>query len=248
MPKKSSELQPASSAGPSPAKAARQPRNRRLPAQERRDQILDAALHEFSRSGFGAARMDDIAERAGLSKGGLYAHFGSKETLFQALMQRMLLPDLLFEERPLHPPMAQGQPRARVDLAARVDDFLERAYGRLEDERFIRTLHLLLAEGPRAPGALDEWRASHLQLLRTQQLFVSEAVESGLLRDSALTDMVQLVHAPILLAALLKMLQADAHARATIPRLRAAHRRLLLTLLPPEPAGADAAPAAPATH
>lgn len=212
--------------------AARPPRNRRLPPDERREQILDAALHEFSERGFGAARMDDIAARAGLSKGGLYAHFASKKTVFEALMQRMLLPDLLFDARVTNPPMTDAA--ARPPLDALVDAFLDGAYARLDDSRFLQTLHLLIAEGPRMADVIEGWRTDHLQLLHRQQAALQQAVEQGVLRESALTDMVQLIHAPILLAAILKMLQGEGHVRAVVPRLQAAHRRLLLELLPPE--------------
>ncbi|WP_323023521.1 helix-turn-helix domain-containing protein [Castellaniella sp.] len=230
MPKTSSSNPPP--AGPPPAAPGRKPQNRRLPAHERRDQILDAALHEFSERGFGAARMDDIAARAGLSKGGLYAHFESKDAVFQALMQRMLLPDLLFGERP--PSEDARSPQSpQAALEALVDGFLDRAYERLGDGRFIRTLHLLIAEGPRVPEVLGGWRDNHLRLLQSQQAMMRRAVEGGALRDSALTDMVQLIHAPILLAAVLRMLQDDTHVSAVLPRLRAAHRRLLLEQLPP---------------
>ncbi|MGB3423311.1 MAG: TetR/AcrR family transcriptional regulator [Castellaniella sp.] len=229
MPKLPSSSRSAA-AGPAQDVPGRTPRNRRLPAHERREQILDAALHEFSERGFGAARMDDIAARAGLSKGGLYAHFGSKDAVFQALMQRMLLPSLLFDDRS---PQVPARP-SRTSLAAQVDGFLEGAYARLEDDRFIRTLHLLIAEGPRAPEAIAGWRADHLRLLHEQQAGMRRAVESGVMRDSALTEMVHLIHAPILLAAVLKMLQDDTHVSGILPRLRAAHRRLLLELLPPE--------------
>ena len=41
----------------------------------RRTAILDAALEEFSRQGFAAARMEDIARRARVSKGSLYLYF-----------------------------------------------------------------------------------------------------------------------------------------------------------------------------
>ncbi len=68
-----------------------QPRRRlRLAPAQRVPQILDAALQEFSRRGFTAARMDDIAQRCGLSKGGLYAHFDSKDAIFKALLDRTL--------------------------------------------------------------------------------------------------------------------------------------------------------------
>lgn len=62
----------------------------RLPPTVRVGQILDAALQEFSAAGYTGARMDDIALRAGLSKGGLYAHFASKEEVFEALLARYL--------------------------------------------------------------------------------------------------------------------------------------------------------------
>jgi AcrR family transcriptional regulator len=50
--------------------------------------ILDAALHLFSHQGYRATAMRDIAKRAGLSTGNVYHHFGSKEVLFERLMER----------------------------------------------------------------------------------------------------------------------------------------------------------------
>ena len=44
-------------------------------AVARRDAILDAALDEFSARGFAAARLDDVAKRAGVAKGTIYLHF-----------------------------------------------------------------------------------------------------------------------------------------------------------------------------
>ncbi|MEL6687097.1 MAG: TetR/AcrR family transcriptional regulator [Pseudomonadota bacterium] len=52
----------------------------------RRDAILEAALSEFYEKGLAAARLDDIAERAGVSKGTLYLYFSSKEDLFRGLI------------------------------------------------------------------------------------------------------------------------------------------------------------------
>ena len=48
--------------------------------------ILDAAASVFARRGFSEARMDDVAEEAGVSKGGLYLHFPSKDALFDGLV------------------------------------------------------------------------------------------------------------------------------------------------------------------
>ena len=53
---------------------------------ERRQAILAAALKEFSARGFAAARLDDIADAAGIAKGTIYLYFRDKETLFQDLI------------------------------------------------------------------------------------------------------------------------------------------------------------------
>lgn len=61
---------------------APQPRWQRRP-EARHAEILAAAAEEFSSAGFARTRLDDVAERAGVSKGTLYRYFDSKETLFR---------------------------------------------------------------------------------------------------------------------------------------------------------------------
>jgi AcrR family transcriptional regulator len=61
---------------------------------ERRQALLMVALDEFFQKGFAAARMDDIARRADLSKGTLYLYFESKEALFTALIKTLAMPNL----------------------------------------------------------------------------------------------------------------------------------------------------------
>src|SRR5260370_32588723 len=58
----------------------------------RRDAILAAALEEFSARGFAAARLEDVAQRAGVGKGTIYLHFQDKQALFQVLVTTMLVP------------------------------------------------------------------------------------------------------------------------------------------------------------
>ena len=62
------------------------PRSNRLPRHERRRQLLDAALEVFVSRGYHAAAMDEIAERAGVSKPVLYQHFPGKLELYLALL------------------------------------------------------------------------------------------------------------------------------------------------------------------
>lgn len=62
------------------------PRGGRLPRRERRAQLLDSALEVFVAQGYHAAAMDDIADRAGVSKPVLYQHFPGKLDLYLALL------------------------------------------------------------------------------------------------------------------------------------------------------------------
>ncbi|MDQ7905494.1 TetR/AcrR family transcriptional regulator [Phytohabitans sp. ZYX-F-186] len=64
------------------------PTFKRLPRAVREQQMLDSAVRVFSRRGFHAASMDEIAEDAGISKPMVYAYLGTKEELFVACLQR----------------------------------------------------------------------------------------------------------------------------------------------------------------
>lgn len=59
----------------------------RYDGSAKRRQIMDGARSAFLASGFDGASMNDIAREAGVSKGTLYAYFGSKEELFEAIIQ-----------------------------------------------------------------------------------------------------------------------------------------------------------------
>ncbi|HPU40063.1 MAG TPA: TetR/AcrR family transcriptional regulator [Microthrixaceae bacterium] len=58
----------------------------RMPAAQRRTQLLDTAVHVFAEQGYHAASMNDVAEAAGVTKPVLYQHFSSKRELFVELL------------------------------------------------------------------------------------------------------------------------------------------------------------------
>ncbi|MCZ7416680.1 MULTISPECIES: TetR/AcrR family transcriptional regulator [unclassified Streptomyces] len=64
------------------------PRGTRLPRRARRNQLLGAAQEVFVAQGYHAAAMDDIADRAGVSKPVLYQHFPGKLDLYMALLDQ----------------------------------------------------------------------------------------------------------------------------------------------------------------
>ncbi|MAT45685.1 MAG: hypothetical protein CL609_25415 [Anaerolineaceae bacterium] len=59
-------------------------------SEERKHQILDAAMKVFARLGLNKARMDDIVDEAGMSKGGLYWYFKSKDEIIYSVLDRMI--------------------------------------------------------------------------------------------------------------------------------------------------------------
>ncbi|MCB2179867.1 TetR/AcrR family transcriptional regulator [bacterium] len=58
-------------------------------SEERRTQIVEAAMRAFAKEGFYKARMEDIAEEAGLSKGALYLYFKSKDKIISAILSAL---------------------------------------------------------------------------------------------------------------------------------------------------------------
>ncbi len=71
-------------------KALRIKQSPKLPAEERRSQLLNAAQLLFIKKGYRATTTEAIAHRAGLTKGALYFHFKSKEVVFSKLVQRAI--------------------------------------------------------------------------------------------------------------------------------------------------------------
>ncbi len=84
--------------------------------QERREQILEGAEAVFSEKGYAAARVDEIAEHAGVAKGTIYLYFSSKQDLFISLLEeRCCSIGALFQEQ------LQGLRSPRVILRSLIE-------------------------------------------------------------------------------------------------------------------------------
>ncbi|EWS82525.1 TetR family transcriptional regulator [Brachybacterium phenoliresistens] len=93
------------------------PRRRRGPyakSAERRREIVEAALHEFSENGFRGATMKAITERIGVTQPLIYSYFSSKEELLTAVLE--LRDDRGFDISPLDPSRPVESVRALVEL------------------------------------------------------------------------------------------------------------------------------------
>jgi TetR/AcrR family transcriptional regulator, fatty acid metabolism regulator protein len=83
-------------------------------SQTRRQRILEAAALTFSRRGYRATSVDDIAEASATSKGGIYFHFPNKEAIFLALLERMAA---LLHDRMERAMAEAAGPEAKLDAA-----------------------------------------------------------------------------------------------------------------------------------
>src|SRR5688500_10964017 len=88
--------------------------SRRLPASERRAQLIDVGRAVFAKRGFEAASLEEIAERAKVSRPVLYEHFGGKEGLYAVIIDR----EMEYLVRRIAEAIATGTPRERIESAA----------------------------------------------------------------------------------------------------------------------------------
>src|SRR5439155_7362227 len=125
-----------------PRTAAAKPRwHRRKSA--RPEEILTAALEVFADRGFAATKLEDVARRAGVTKGTIYLYFDSKEALFKALIRETIVPVI-----------AQGEALARTFVGSARDLFerLVREYWRLVGETSLVNIpKLMMAEARNFP-------------------------------------------------------------------------------------------------
>jgi AcrR family transcriptional regulator len=179
--------------GASQSAAQRGPRGQReLQSARRREAILSAALEEFSACGFAAARLEDVARRAGVAKGTIYLHFRDKEMLFQELVRSELSPVVAALEAA---PIADMPMRAVADRLVEV--FVHEVFGTHRKD----VIRLIIAEGPRFPAIAGFYYQEVVaRVMAVLRRVAQRAVERGELPNDALVRFPQLLGAPGIVA------------------------------------------------
>jgi len=171
------------------------PRKRRVvTAEARRADILAAALDEFTARGYAAARLDDVARRAGVAKGTIYLHFADKETLFQELVRSMV-----------HPLLGTLERLRALDIpaCALVEAMLATFVREVLGTRRKDIVRLVLTEGARFPTIAEFYhREVVARVLAIVRPLLKRAFERGELATDALARFPQLIIAPALVAIL----------------------------------------------
>lgn len=169
--------------------------SRKVDAAARRQAILDAALTVFAERGYEAARLDDMAAKAGVAKGTLYLYFKDKEALFEALVRGAVSPIL-------------GQANAAAAMpgmkaAAVLDLFFTLFQKEVLGTNRKLLLRLIISEGPRFPALAEfYYREVVSQGLKLMRTVARNAVASGEFTSDAAARFPQLIVAPLLMAAI----------------------------------------------
>ncbi|HET7912116.1 MAG TPA: TetR/AcrR family transcriptional regulator [Pseudolabrys sp.] len=164
---------------------------RKARSVERREAILTAALDEFSSRGFEAARLEDVARRAGVAKGTIYLYFRDKESLFQELIRTMLTPLVGTIE-------AMGQ--ADVPLAMLADRFADLFVSQVYETRRKDVVRLMISEGRRFPKLAEFYYREVLsRIIASVRSLLRRAAARGEVPES-LAEFPQIIAAPGLIA------------------------------------------------
>jgi AcrR family transcriptional regulator len=192
---------------------------RKVDAAARRQAILDAALQVFAARGYEAARLDDMAARAGIAKGTLYLYFKDKEALFEALVRGAVSP------------MLHTVAKAAAAPGVKAADILDLFFVTFQREVLGTSrkllLRLIISEGPRFPALAEfYYREVVSQGLKLMRTVARNAVASGEFTSDAAARFPQLIVAPLLLSAIWDGLFARIDP-LDVAGLLKAHRQLL---------------------
>jgi AcrR family transcriptional regulator len=170
------------------AEAIRKRRKEARPAE-----LLDAAFALFVARGFAATRIDDIAARAGVSKGTVYLYFPSKQAVFEALVRQSVLPNV---ERLIGETAQPGTPVLEI-----LPRLLRAITSTMAGSPLLQFPRLIIAESPQFPELAQFWRQTVIdRMLDTISGLIQRGIAAGEIRPVDPADAARLMIAPLLMA------------------------------------------------
>lgn len=174
-----------------------EPRFRRR-KEERPQEITEAALAAFAEKGYAATRVDDVAKRAGVSKGLLYLYFKTKEELFKAVVRSFVVPKI--DE--LTSIIDDSEISSEQFLRGPFFEFVKTLPG----SRVAVLVRLMIAEGPKHPDLLQfYWDNVVSRGLGAISALLERGVKSGEFRRSDIVDLPHLFVMPVMFSVVFKL-------------------------------------------
>ncbi len=165
--------------------------------EERPQEILAAALDEFVEHGYAATKLEDVARRAGITKGTLYLYFESKDALFKAVVRETVVPMLASAEALVD------------DHTGDAEQLLRRLvmqwWEALSASNLAGLPKLVMSEASNVPELAQFWFDEVVQ--RGREVFAEvlrRGMAVGAFRDVDVDHAVRMILAPVLMAAIWK--------------------------------------------
>ena len=175
-------------------------------AEARPDEVLDAALELFLEGGFAATKVEDVAKRAGLSKGSVYLYFPSKDALLEGIVKRAIAPlaAATFEQLAGF----EGDPRVALRMV------IGRLSEAMRDPRRIAIPAMIMREATQFPQVAEMYKREVLGLaIPAVTALLQRGMDQGYLRqlDAELTvrSIVGPIGAHLMLAAIFGIMPKD---------------------------------------
>jgi AcrR family transcriptional regulator len=197
--------------------------------EERPDEILRAALKCFAERGFAATRLDEIAARAGVTKGTVYLYFRSKEELFKSVVRQEIIVNIDNLAK-----IAADQSKSGTELLEQVIQFQAKILSSSEVSALPK---LIIAEGGNFPEIaqfyFDEVASRAFELFGS---ILQRGIDRGEFRHVNVEDAVKCVIAPLLFVVIWKhAAQPYTEKRIEIDSLLQTHLELILRGLSKDP-------------
>ena len=204
------------------------PKTKRQQASEQRRQaILDAALDVFAAEGFTAARLDDVAAKAGVAKGTIYLFFKDKEELFEQIVVAAISPVL-----------ARFEALAEAETMP-LDQVLDTLFAFFQSEviatRRRDVIWLVLTEGRRFPRIAEIYHrmviSKGLGIIRR---IAENAYRRGEISSDGLVRFPHLIFAPLIMTLIWNGLFAN-YQSLDVTEMLKIHRQFLVGATAPKP-------------
>lgn len=173
-----------------------QPRNKRR-KDDRPQEIIEAALLVFAESGYAAARLDDVAQRAGVAKGTIYLYFESKEDLFKAVVRAVVVSHIERVQGIIETFEGSSEDLLKTVLRSIAQEFV--------NSEMRHMARLMMVEGRKFPDItkfyFDEVISRGMANIRA---IITRGVNSGEFRDTQITEFPQLIMSAPMMALMWK--------------------------------------------
>lgn len=200
-------------------------------ADARPDEVLDAAIALFAEKGYAATTVQEIATRAGLSKGAVYLYFPSKAAVLEGLVERAISP--VAQTALGQIANFSGDPRPLIAQA------LKAFAQRLRDPDLLAVPRIVIHEAVAAPEIAQMYRRAVLdKAVPALTALIAKGVEGGFVRKVDPEMTVRSIVGPILAHVLMdEIFDLRPEGGLQLERLIDNHLAILLAGLAPEKDG-----------